>query len=447
MTILRPAIILLLLAGLNLYAIAAEPGSAAISPGVSTSQRAPDARLSIVTPEASYASPRYRNHIKTLVYRMRVGQSATTQFPLIFRFESRTADGFASSVTAAEQKREALVLQDPDNCLNLASLVDDLLLPAYEPECAGLEEDEIYIEVQHEKFDTFELVDNRQTGNDFIRAALVDDLYVDGALLNTPYLALKQNKVTAVGPQTGGPPTGDPTVPELDGYGYGADDDLASLVIMADIGGARVFDLDFNHIAGVIRNLAGFVNVVSAELLDGKNQTAITATTHPLAGLFEPIAVFDFSVTNPDYAGYDYLQRVDSGPITAFQLMSEIPVDEKTPPLANLFYDELLATYYPLEVTIRAVVVERQAPAYIHDLNHDGRFSAIDVKIAGYELLSNEVEITLTLLHDNLLIESPNIKCLPRTVLFDDLDGDSKDGEPFKCTGKSGASRTRRVPR
>ena len=406
-----------------------------------------DARLTIAAPESTFVREKHRDGIKTLQYRNKIGALSTTQWPLILRFESRTAVGFAASVTAQEQKRESLVLRDPDGCLNLASLVDDLMLPAFDPDCAGLAEDETYIEVQTEKYDTFELVDNRQTGNDFVRERLVDDVYMDSALLNTPYLALKQDKVTAVGPKTGGPATGEPDRPELDGYGFGADDDFVSLVILVDIGGARVFDLDFNHVPGVIRNIAGFVNVVSAELLDGKNQTAITATMHPLAGLFEPIAVFDFSVTNPDYAGFDYLQRVDSGPITAFKLIASVPEESDPPPKANEFYDEILSTYYPTELKLRAVIVARQAPAFIHDLNYDGRFTAQDVKMAGYELLSNEVEINLTVTHDNLLIESPDIKCLPRTVIFDDLDGNGKNGEPFKCSGKSGSGRSRRVPR
>jgi hypothetical protein len=200
-------------------------------------------------------------------------------------------------------------------------------------------------------------------------------------------------------------------------------------------------------VQGVIRNLAGFVNVVSDELLDGKGQTVITATTHPLAGVFEPIAVFDFSVTNPEYAGYDYLSRVDSGPNTAVNLMSSVPVETDPVEQANEFYDEVLATYYPVDMVFRAVIVAGEAPDYIHDLFRDRQFTALDVRRAGYQLLSNEIEIGLTLTHDNLLIDSPDIKCLPRTVVFDDLDGDGQDGEPFKCSGKSGSTRSRRVPR
>lgn len=412
-----------------------------------TSSQAARGRLTIAAPESAVTDNKVRHGIRTLRYRNRIGVLPTTQWPLILRFESRTAVGFVAHVTAEEQSREALVLRDPDDCLNLASLVEDLLLPAFDPACTGLAEDETYIEVQTDKFDTFELSDNRSTGNDAVRQRLVDDAYEDEVLLNTPYLALNQGQIMAVGPMTGGPASGDPTGPELDGYGYGTDDDFASLVVMADIGGARIFDLDFNHVPGVIRNLAGFVNIVSAELLDGKGQTAITATTHPLAGLFEPIAVFDFSITDPDFAGFDYLQRVDSAPIAAFELKSEVPEQTDPPPEANEFYDELLSTYYPVAVTIRALVVARQAPAFIEDLNHDGRFTAVDVGMAGYEIVSNEVEINLTLAHDNLLADSPDIKCLPRTAIFDDLDGDGSSGEPFKCSGKSGASRTRRVPR
>lgn len=405
-----------------------------------------DASLSIVTPEATLVRPRYRHGIWTTEYVNRTGILPTVQWPLVLRFESRTAEGFAASATADGQKREALVLSDPDGCFNLASLVEDLGLAAFDPACAGLPEDETWIEVQTEKFDTFELADNRQTGNDFIQQRLVDDDYVPGALLNTPYLVNDKGKVEPVGPKTGGTFTGDPEGPEVDGYGYGADDDFASLVLLADVGGARVFDKNFERVPGVARNMAGFANTVSAELLDGRGQTAITVAFHPLAGVFEPIALFDLSLSSPDYADYDYLQRVDSGPLTAFELMSDIPVESDPPPLANEFYDELLSTYYPVDVTLHAVVVAGEAPDFVHDLDQDGRYTARDVKLAGYDLVSNEVRMTVTLSHDNLLTDSPDIKCLPRTVLFRDLDGDGASGEPFKCSGKSGSSRSRRVP-
>lgn len=412
-----------------------ERPAAAAKPGAAK----PLARLSVAAPEASYVRRSVRGGIRTLHYANRRGVLATTQWPLILRFESRDAIGFVASATADSRKREALLLRDPDGCPNLASLVSDFMLPSFDPDCAGLPEDETWIEVQTEKFDTFELEDNRQTGNDFIQAILIDDPYLEGALLNTPYLELRRGRFNAVGPKTG--------EDVIDGYGFGPDDDFASLVLLANVGGSRVFDADFDLDPSVLRNMAGLVNTVSEELLDGKGQTAITASMHPLAGVFEPIAVFDFSVTNPDYSGYDYLERVDSGPLTAMTLNSNVPVETDPPTEANLFYDELLSTYYPVEIEIRAVVVAGEAPAYVYDLDGNGRFTARDVARAGYQLVTNEIAIELTLMHENLLVESQEIKCLPRTLLFDDLDGDGDTGEPFKCDGKSGSTRTRRVPR
>ena len=172
----------------------------------------------------------------------------------------------------------------------------------------------------------------------------------------------------------------------------------------------------------------------------------MTVSFHPLSGVFEPIAIFDLSLGDPAYADFDYLHRVDSGPLVAFELLSAVPVETDPPPVANAFYDELLSTYYPVDVTLRAVVVAHEAPDFVQDLDGDGHFTARDVRLAGYELVSNEVQVTLTLSHDNLLTDSPDIKCLPRSLLFQDLDGDGASGEPFKCSGKSGSTRSRRVP-
>ncbi|HEX5789077.1 MAG TPA: hypothetical protein VFY03_12920, partial [Woeseiaceae bacterium] len=283
-----------------MFLVLSLPALLASAPSDAGGKRQPPlARLSIAAPESTYVRKSVRHGISTLEYRNRHGVLGTAQWPLLLRFESHTALGFAASATADERKREALVLRDPDNCYNLASLVADFGLAAFDVACAGLPEDETWIEVQSEKLDTFELEDNVGTGNDVIRERLIADDYVGGMLLDTPYLALKGDKVTAVGPRVGAPLAGDGQQAIRDGYGFGADDDFASLVLLADIGGARVFDLDFDRTPGVVRNLAGFVNTVSDELLDGRRQTAITASLHPLAGLFEPIAVFDLSISAP----------------------------------------------------------------------------------------------------------------------------------------------------
>jgi hypothetical protein len=291
--------------------------------------------------------------------------------------------------------------------------------------------------------------DNDTTGNNAIRDRLVDDKFSDPEPRNTPYLRMFSGSVKAVGPKTGGrPPPPDPMVPnpkpdERDGYGYGADDDLASTVLMSDMGGARVFDENFDLLPGVIRNMAGFTNTVSSEDLDGRGQTAITASMHLLAGVFEPIAIVDADTTNP---AFEYAIRVDSGAPVEFNLLEPKPV-MPVPGETNPFYDELLSQYYPAKVKIRAVLVNGEAPDFIYDMNGDGRFTARDVELAGYELLSNEVAINLTVTHENLLTESPDAKCPPRTLIHGDVDGNGARGTLPECIGTSGSGRIRRPPR
>lgn len=418
----------------------------------------PDLRLTIAAPESSFATVRFRHGIKTVNYRNRAGLLSTTQWPLIFRIESRTAVGFVARFEDP-QEREALVLTDPDECLSLASLLDDFTaIPAFDPTC--LAEDETYLEVQSEKFDTFGVFDNIRTGNDAIRDRLTDQQFSDPEPRNTPLLRLFNGSIKEVGPKTGGRlPPFDPANPERresDGYGYGADDDLASIVIMADIGGSRVFDEDFDLVRvfdekydlqrPAIRNMAGFINTVSTEDLDGRNQSAITASMHLLAGVFEPIAIVDTDITDPSLAGFDNAMRVDSGDIVGFNLDAPFPMGSAGG-LANEYYDEMLSQYYPAKVKIRAVLVNGEAPDFIYDMNGDNRYTARDVALAGYEVLSNEVSITLKLTHENLLTESPDSKCPPRTLIHSDLDGNGARGMLPDCLLTSGSVRVRRPPR
>ncbi len=417
----------------------------------------PDLRLTIAAPESRYVRVQRRHGIKTLKYVNRSGILSTTQWPLVFRIESRTAVGLVAK-KVMNQEREALILTDPDECLHLGTLLDDLAVPiVFDPTCPF--EDETYIEIQTEKFDTFEVFDNDTTGNDVIRDRLDDDEFLSNALLNTPYLQKFNGKIDAVGPKTGGPlPPPDPMnkkPDERDGYGYGADDDLASMVIMADVGGARVFDEHFELLVpNVIRNMAGFINTVSLEDLDGRRQTAITASMHMLAGVFEPIAIVDADTADP---AFEYAIRVDSGVPVAFNLIEPkppvMPMPGGAPPVmpmpggANAYFDELLSQYYPAEIRIRAVLVNGEAPDFVYDMNGDRRYTARDVELAGHQLLSNEVEINLTVAHENLLTDSADTKCPPRTFLHGDVDGNGKRGVLPECSGTSGSTRVRRPPR
>ncbi|MGI9307607.1 MAG: hypothetical protein ACR2P6_00010 [Gammaproteobacteria bacterium] len=402
-------------------------------------------KLTLEAPAASYVRIRRRNGITTFDYRNRSGLLTTTQWPLIMRLESGSALEFVKEFFK-KQNREALVLRDPDNCLVLTSLIDDIVglnKTEFDANCAGLAEDETYLEVQTEKFDTFELLDNTNTGNSGIQERLIDgDCSDPSEIRNVACLRMENGQLKTVGPKTGEQVS--------DGFGFGADDDASGMVVMFDIGGARVFDaITFDRNPYVLRNMAGLINTVSAELLTGWRKTAITMTTHTLAGYAEPIAIFDFSVSDPQYAGYNALVRIDSGPITPFNYESDFPLnDDNSKATFNSFYDEILAKIYPTEATFRAVAVSGEAPDFIDDLNHDGKFTAADVEMAGYTLVSNEIKTKLTLTYENLAIETPNPKCPPRTVLFLDLDGDMVSGAPQKqCKGTSSSTKRRRIPR
>lgn len=408
-------------------------------------QSSPKMKLTLKAPGASYVRIRRRDGITTFDYKNRGGLLTTTQWPLIMRLESGSALAFVKEFFN-KQNREALVLRDPDDCLVLTSLIDDIAglnKMEFDANCVGLAEDETYLEVQTEKFDTFELVDNKNTGNDSIQKRLIDNECGDQPeTRNVACLRMEDGKLKPVGPKTGGQ--------ESDGYGYGADDDASGMVVMFDIGGARVFDpITFEQNPYVLRNMAGLINTVSEELLTGGRKTAITMTTHTLAGYAEPIAIFDFSVTDSKYAGYNALVRIDSGPIIPFNYESDFPFDNNNSKSEfNPFYDEILAKIYPIEATLRAVAVSGEAPDFIDDMNYDGKFTAADVELAGYTLISNEIKTKLTLTDDNLLADTPNPKCPPRTVLYLDLDGDMLSGAPGQeCKGTSSSTRTRRVPR
>lgn len=399
--------------------------------------------LKLVSPGAKQAGRSQQDGVVTRKYQIRDGVLPTTQWPLILRLATKDAVGFAEEFFSGES-REALVLLDPDGCLVLTSLIDDIFdlgKTEFDVLCAGLPEDETYIEVQTEKFDTFELVDNSNTGNNKIQEMLIDDDCTDSPeSRNVACLLMDNGKLQTVGPKTGEAAS--------DGYGYGTDDDAASMVILLDVGGARVFDADtFDLVPGVLRNMAGLINTVSTELLTGVGTTAVTMTTHTLAGYAEPIALFDFSLSDPQFDGFSALRRVDSGPLIPFNFDSEFPTDNNSSAEFNPFYDEMLATYYPVDVTLRAVAVAGEAPPAVSDVNMDGIVSAADLMASGdYEVVSNEIEVTLRLTFDNLLVDSEDPKCPPRTFIFRDLDGDGMSGAPEKCSGTSSSTRSRRIP-
>ena len=131
-------------------------------------ERSVGPQLTIEAPLATTFNVRRPNGVRTIQYINRRGLVTTTQWPLMFRISSGDAVGFVAK-RSLNSEREALVLSDPDNCFNLFSLVEDLMINSFDFTCEGLGEDEKYIEVQTEKHDTFGEFDNDTTGNDAIQ--------------------------------------------------------------------------------------------------------------------------------------------------------------------------------------------------------------------------------------------------------------------------------------
>jgi hypothetical protein len=357
------------------------------------------------------------------------GFTTTAGWSLVLRID--TPDSVAIVETPEEPtqpvgRREAIVLTDPDGCLDMRHFpITNAGIP-YE-DCNG--PDETFLEFTTERIDSFDVAD-AQTGNFQVRDTLVDDAFAPGVLLNKPFLRNAAGAIVAVPrPQTGGG--------MKDGYGYGPDDDLPGLVIMANIGAARVFDENFDRTPGrVIRNMGGFINSVSQELHTKRGGSALEASMQVLGGMFEPIALFDLDV---DADGIDFLRRLESGPVRQFNFLAPPKNDDEA--LAELLY-----TYGPYKLDLRVVIVKGVAPTFIEDRNRDGRFTATDLKEMGFQVLSNEARLQLVQDFDLLVTETvAGRTCPPPSLLYRDLDGNGRDGA-ISCSGSGGAARIRRRP-
>jgi hypothetical protein len=358
------------------------------------------------------------------------GLTTTTGWSLVLRIEVPDSIAILESpeeATVPVGRREAIVYDDPDGCLDMRHFPIIRAGTPYEDDCSG--PDESFIEFTTERFDNFDVADG-QTGNFQVREALVDDAFAPGVLLDKPYIRNTAGSIVPVPrPQTGGE--------LLDGFGYGPDDDLPGLVIMSNLGAARAFDEDFNAVrGGVIRNMGGFINSVSQELLTKRGGSAVTAWMQMVAGMVEPIALVDLDV---DASGVDYLRRLESGRVRAFRF--------RTPPQNEddvLF--EVTSSYSPFELELRVVLVEGVAPTFIHDKNHDGRFTATDLRRMGFKILSNEARLRLTQDFDVVVTQTVSGRtCPPPSLIYRDLDGNGLDGA-ITCSGSGGATRIRRKP-
>lgn len=363
---------------------------------------------------------------------------------------------------------DTLVLEDPDGCLNLSGSYPIEILgeefPGFVPppfeDCTG-PADETAINFFIDPFDAPGVRDRTGLCAGFIERGLVDDEFGDK-------LPEQSNKVFVdprfedsaagildvfpVGPDTGGPEIflGEDY---LDCYGYGTDDDLPSLVVMVNIGAAKIFDEDLNYDNSRIRNMAGLLSGVGLEFIDNGGASTIVAHMPITRNMINPLTFVD---VNSEYFLADYPDPLNIVSISdGVETVSNISGIETSNDLTGAVLDQFPDDY---DVEIRAVVVNGIAPAFIDDMNGDGEFTAQDVALmnGGTQLLSNEAVQVVNLRNLFVIVdEEDGRECAPSAqspfasdrFLYVDLDGSFDPLDPASigsgvCNDGDGTSRS-----
>lgn len=241
-----------------------------------------------------------------------------------------------------------------------------------------------------------------------------------------------------------GPDTGDEVV---DGFGIGADDDIPGLVILAPYGVGQAYaEPDFELAAPLTaRNLAGLLTSVSYDLSDLEKNTkpkTRPATVREFSRIWAhmnipPLLVrnilqYDACVGNitwpddvadpevPESCDGDELWRVDGGAIETS------PFNYGRADAAAI--DLLQGTTFSL----RAFVVQGEAPSALADANGDGQVDSADAQLAGYTLLSNEDEIQLLQVSQSICFGGGG------SAVLADLDGNGAAAVPIVCPAGPG---------
>ena len=184
---------------------------------------------------------------------------------------------------------------------------------------------------------------------------------------------------------------------ELDGVGYGANDDLPGFVLLSNVGPGIVLDAELGsdgHVTGFTRqiperarNLAGLLTDVSVETRSGRNSRTVIRTS----GLVPNFLFSTFRIIDPCVGGIpdeldcidpqgEQLHRIDGGAMTESDIFQDEFSTDSNPESSNVS-----------EVLLRAFVVDGVAPSLIDDCDFDGQVTAEDALCLGYTLLSNEV--------------------------------------------------------
>ncbi|MEM1230699.1 MAG: hypothetical protein AAGI15_09190 [Pseudomonadota bacterium] len=341
---------------------------------------------------------------------------------------------------------EVLILEDPDDCLDLSHT--GTVRGPLNNSCPG-GADELFIRFALDGNESPGDMDRNCVNSDQAEA-LFDvastDLQSQGGTVpfdqaNKSYVLIDDfgPRLAPVGPNTGGI---NATGAVFDCYGYGVNDDLPSLVVMADIGGSQFVDTDLTFKPGRTRNMAGLVSGVGSELIDNMNRTAIVAELDVTDRMLDPLIFVDlgaltigtvFPIVDPEFS-----YRIEDGAVQTVSLSGSFTEGE----LLAEIQDRVTGFY---SVVIRAVVVEGAAPAFIDDMDGDGRFTGRDVAMSGYTLLSNQARVRVRILPRELQnVEEDGYEC-PSNLIYADLNSDGLNGG---CLDGDGSSRSiRSVPR
>jgi hypothetical protein len=357
-------------------------------------------------------SPKYKSDLP-------LGLLYISGWPLVIRAEGApTALGIAADATPqwfpGLGQKGYLVLVDPDNCLELPP-------PFFrgEPPCSTAPSDETYVEFGND-VDQVGVSDNGDNSNPDRFAALADPtlsggphFIADGDSNNDGVLDPVD---VEVGPDTGGTAN--------DGYGFGADDNFPGLVLLSPTGPGLVLNSDFTRPTVLRqRNLAGFLNVVGYELNDPNRQTTFTVSMVVPLGLIAPIMRIDDCVG--DFVDFRCVgaprYQIDGGPLQTAPSVTT----------AQSFYPELINSTPAFEV--RAFLVSGVAPSMLDDLNHDGRVTAADATLAGYNVISNEEVVRFRQYSSDICAG-----VFLRNVFYTDFDGNGRDTATFVCPAGPG---------
>ncbi len=375
------------------------------------------------------------------------------QWALNFKLRSTTAPAFVEirERLGFSSDFDLFILEDPDDCLNLSHIDPNRNQPI-EENCPG-GADEVFMIFHQDPFEVPGVSDSTLGGGtagcigpysgDLVDTPVTDFQSQGGPVpfneATKSYALTQFGGYRAVGPRTAGF-----TDDAGDCYGYGADDDLRGLVVMANIGGSQIFDTDLTYDSSRIRNMAGLLSRVGFELVDKIDRAAITADLAVTDGMFDQVVFVDnggFDIGGAPFDGYvnpSFKYRIADGPVQTVALIGNYSDAE--------LLDEIRAvTTMPYSVEIRSIVVQGDAPPFIDDEDGNGVFDRNDLIAAGYTPISNQSKITLSILpREALRAEEDAYEC-PRNLIFTDLDN---DGMTAGCFDGDGTSRSiMRVPR